>query len=434
MKSIAAQELTEVGVGTVMGSMMRQYWVPAVLSSELKADAAPTRLVLLGERLIAWRDTSGRVGVMDHRCPHRGASLFLGRNEEDGIRCVYHGWKFDITGACVDQMNLPAHQMCKERVHAKAYPALEKNGLVWTYMGPRETPPPFPDIEAATLNPAEATVFMVQRECNWLQSLEGDIDTSHFGVLHMGSIDPEEVAEGNPLRYAIEDRGPAYEVSDTPWGTMYAAHRPAGDADHTYWRFAHFMFPFWSMIPNGVFEDYVSARAWVPMDDTHTMFVYMVWKKSSPGTGLLKDGSHPKGVAPFNFEENTTDWHGRWRLKETARNDYQIDRGAQARGEIFTGILNIHLQDQAVTESMGPIVDHEFETLVASDLMIARTRRRLLKAARSLRDSGTAPPGVDDPSVYRGARSGYFVENAKLSWREAYDRKLKDVVRPEATV
>ena len=184
-----SDDLVRVGPGTVMGGLMRQYWIPAAMSSELERDGAPMRLMLLGERLIAFRDSSGRVGVMDHRCPHRCASLFLGRNEEDGIRCVYHGWKFDTAGNCVDMPNAPPHQDYKDKVRAKAYKVAERNGLVWVYMGERAEAPPLPGIEASLLPESELQITFAQRECNWLQALEGDIDTSHFGFLHAGSVD-----------------------------------------------------------------------------------------------------------------------------------------------------------------------------------------------------------------------------------------------------
>ena len=181
--------LTRVGPGTPLGTLMREDWVPALLSSELVADGAPVRLRLLGENLIGFRDTSGRVGIMDHRCPHRCASMFFGRNEENGLRCAYHGWKFDVDGNCLDMPNVPKHQAFPQKVKAKAYPSVERNGLVWTYMGAREVPPPMPCFEAAMLPVEQMNLFMVQRECNWLQALEGDVDTSHFGFLHIGAVD-----------------------------------------------------------------------------------------------------------------------------------------------------------------------------------------------------------------------------------------------------
>ena len=201
------QELTRVGPGTPMGELMRQYWLPAIKSSELLAGGDPLRLMLLGEKLIAFRDTAGRVGVMDHRCPHRCASLFYGRNEEGGMRCVYHGWKFATDGQCLEQPNLPPDQDFSPKVRAKAYQVTERAGVIWVYMGARAKAPPMPDIEATLLPDSELTLNFTQRECNWLQALEGDIDTSHFSWLHVGSVRPEQVDADNWLQYQVAQPG-----------------------------------------------------------------------------------------------------------------------------------------------------------------------------------------------------------------------------------
>ena len=424
-------ELTRVGPGTVMGELMRQYWIPAAMSSELKADGGPLRLLLLGEKLIGFRDSAGRVGVMDHRCPHRCASLFLGRNEGDGLRCVYHGWKFDVEGHCVDMPSVPAHQDFKEKVHAKAYQVIERAGIIWVYMGAAAQAPPFPEIEAALLPESELTVVFGQRSCNFMQALEGDIDTSHFGFLHGGHVDANELPEDNLLRYTVQNRTPEYYVADSDWGTTYAAHRQAGDG-RTYWRFANFLMPFWTQTPQGEFPHQVDIRAWVPMDDTHTMFVHLSWngRKRAIGT-VKKDGSLLPGFGfGHRYQPNTTDWHGRWRLQDGEQNDWGIDREAQLANTIYTGIDNIHMQDQAVTESMGPITDHAFEHLAPSDQMVARTRRRLLQAARALRDKGTPPPGIEHPEVFYGSRGGFFFTQPRSDWRDLYAEQLRVAVRP----
>jgi phthalate 4,5-dioxygenase len=426
-----SDDLLRVGAGTVMGEMMRQYWIPAVMSSELKRDGAPMRLVLLGEKLIAFRDSSGRVGVMDHRCPHRCASLFLGRNEENGIRCIYHGWKYDAAGNCVDMPNAPPHQDFKDKVKAKAYQVEERNGLIWVYMGARKETPPLPAIEASLLPEAELQISFVQRECNWLQALEGDIDTSHFGFLHTGSVQPEDVAPDSLLRWTVVNRAPEYHVTDTDYGTMYCAYRPA-EKGQTYWRFANFLFPFWTQTPQGPF-DRVNTRAWVPMDNTHTMFVSLSWRGSPPSMRPLKNGQMvPGSRLGFDYLPNTTDWYGRWRLTQNPSNDWMIDREVQQSGESFTGIASIHGQDQAVTESMGGITDHAFENLAPSDLMIARTRRRLLRAARAFAKDRTIPPCLDEPDIYTAVRSGDFVADAKIAWRDAYEMQMRTAVRPLA--
>ena len=423
-----SQELTRVGPGTAMGGLMREYWLPALLSSEVRAGGEPVRLMLLGEKLIAFRDANGMVGVMDHRCPHRCASLFFGRNEGDGITCVYHGWKFAADGSCLDQPNLPPDQQFRDKVHAKAYKAHEQAGLIWVYMGAREQAPPMPAIEAALLPESDLTITFTQRECNWLQALEGDIDTSHFSWLHVGSVMPDQVQDDNWVKFQVVHRAPDYHVTDTDWGTMYCAMRPAS-GDETYWRFAHFAFPFWTFIPQGTFVDRVIARAWVPMDDTHVMFVSLVWKQAS-GTKPLADGKPIPGATPRpEYQPNTTDWYGRWRPVQNAANDYLIDREAQRNNTIYTGITHIAMQDQAITESMGDIVDHSFEHLAPSDQMITRTRRRLLLAARALRDQGIVPPAVDNPALYQKIRSGERILK-ETDWRAAYDDGMRASVRP----
>jgi len=419
-----SRELTETGPSTVMGELMRQYWIPALMSAELKRDGAPLRLMLLGEKLVAFRDSAGRVGVMDHRCPHRCASLFLGRNEEHGLRCVYHGWKFDVAGNCVDMPSVPPHQDFKHKVKARAYPSLERAGLVWVYMGQRREVPPLPAFEVLNVPEDEINLTLIQRDCNYLQALEGEIDTSHFGFLHAGHVDADEVAEEEPLRHTITSRAPEYQVRDTDWGTQYGAYRPAG-AGRTYWRCANFLFPFWTQAPNGEFGSHVHARAWVPLDDGHTMFCFLWWKRGTSAMTLpqpaLKDGTPNGGTGRGNkLLPNTSDWLGRFRLAANASNDWGLDRAAQLEGSIFSGIDGIHLQDQAITESMGPIADHALEHLAPSDQMITRTRRRLLRAARALRDQGKMPPGVEDAQVYAEARSGYFLSARDTPWPEIY--------------
>jgi phthalate 4,5-dioxygenase oxygenase subunit len=220
-----SEELTRVGPGSVMGNFMRQYWIPAAKSSEVSVDGTPMRLMLLGEKLVAFRDTAGRVGVMDHHCPHRNASLVLGRNEEGGLRCIYHGWKFDVDGNCIDMPSVPASLDFKDKVKARAYKAVDRNGVLWVYMGDRKEAPPLPMVEATLLGDGEVDISFMMRSCNWMQSLEGDIDTSHFGFLHVGHLDPDNVPEGHPLEHTATERAPEYHVKDTPWGTTYGAYR-----------------------------------------------------------------------------------------------------------------------------------------------------------------------------------------------------------------
>ncbi|RIV78229.1 Rieske 2Fe-2S domain-containing protein [Pelagerythrobacter aerophilus] len=411
-----------------MGTFMRQYWIPACLSSELVADGDPVRLMLLCEKLIAFRDSEGRVGIMDHRCPHRCASLFIGRNEESGIRCVYHGWKFDVNGKCVDMPSVPARMDFKERVHAKAYKTYESNGLVWVYMGAdQDAPPPRPQIEAA-MSP-DAEIWCLQRDCNWLQALEGDLDTSHVGFLHVGSLKAEDLDEDHPMRPTVLNRAPEYEVQQSDWGVMYGGYRPNDDGQMS-WRVAHYMFPFWTQTPNNRFATRAIARAWVPIDDEHSMLFDITCGTDAGNpayTSTLKDGTPL--FDKIEYQPNTTDWYGRWRSTDSQANDWAIDRDSQRNGTQFTGIPNITMQDQAVTESMGPITDHSFENLAPTDQMIARVRRRALLAARSVAEGKAPAPGVKEPEVFYAARAGSFLHDPKDSLDRAYKTALSKATR-----
>jgi hypothetical protein len=431
LNELDKEEITRVGPGTLMGNFMRQYWIPALKSTELIADAPPTRLKLFNEKLIAFRDSSGRPGIFNHECPHRCASLFLGRNEKDGLRCIYHGWKFDVNGQCLDMPNVSPNPKIQSKIKAKAYKVLERSGVIWVYLGESKTPPLFPEIEATLLPESELVVDFMLRKCNWLQALDGEIDTSHIGFLHWGCLDAQDIPEGHPLEH-IKDAIPQYHVCETEWGTHYSAYRFINGEKEIYWRSANFLFPFWTQTPQGEFASNVNARAWVPLDDENTMFIYFRWTKRPNYQIPLKNGLAPGGNKPMpEYIDNSTDWLGRWRLKADASNDWLIDRYAQSRGLIFSGIDNIHLQDQAVTESMGPIANQLNEHLVSADLMIAKTRKVILKAARDFRDHGKTPPGLEHPEVFMGARSGYFITPPTITWGQAYMDQVQRAIRPK---
>ena len=420
--------LCRVGPGTPMGDVMRQYWLPAMLSSELPSpDSDPLRVMLLGEQLIAFRDSNGKVGLLANNCPHRGASLFFGRNEESGLRCVYHGWKFAADGTCLDMPNEPAESDFRTKVKAVAYPCQERGGIVWAYLGPRQDPPPLPNLEGNMLSDGESNVIAIQRECNWLQALEGDIDTSHFSFLHAGSLQPSSQTAGTFSYYMLSNRAPHYAVVDTDYGAMYGAYRDTDDG-RRYWRVAQYLFPFYTMPPQGVLGHKVTVRCWVPMDDEHTMFImsgrrFRRAPASGGGPSTASNGTPP--ASPLGrLLPTSTDWTGRFRLSANATNDYQIDRAKQRRNaaaEDFTGITGIHLQDQAITESMGPIYDRGREHLGSSDTMVIRVRRRMLAAAEALQERGAVPPGVDTPEVYAVRAGGVFLPRDQ-DWLAATER------------
>src|SRR3954451_15755427 len=214
MLSIEDNEvMCRVGPGTVMGNLMREYWIPAVKSDELPApDCPPIRVKLLGEELIAYRTTSGAVGLMQNSCPHRGASMFFGRNEEEGLRCVYHGWKFDVAGNCVDMPSEPAESNFKTKVHARAYRTYERNGVIWAYMGPREVPPSLPELESNMLGTENCTVTVLHRANNWMQGWEGEMDTAHAAFLHNGATMPEDTELGSLNYYEVKNRNGKFVV------------------------------------------------------------------------------------------------------------------------------------------------------------------------------------------------------------------------------
>ena len=431
---ITAEEnvtLTRVGPGTPMGNFMRQFWVPACLSSELVADGEPMRLMLLGEKLIAFRDTDGRAGIMDHRCPHRCASLFFGRNEQGGIRCVYHGWKFDVDGNCLDQPNLPDKNRYPAGTKAKAYKVNERGGLVYVYMGERETAPPMADIEATMVDTKDKGIALTQRDCNWLQALEGDIDTSHLGFLHVGGVDSDRLDMSDPAAFTVTNKSPSINVSEMPFGSMYSAQRDASPGQEHH-RFACFIYPFWVTYPSSQIETNVSANAWVPIDDEHTMIFNIDVFRGTRVSRELKynDGTVVPGLArPLDYLPRTTDWQGRWRPAANVSNDYQMDRAFQKNGS-YTGITGVPLQDQAIIESMEPIVDRTLEHLGSSDRMVMLTRRLLLKAARDFAETGKLPAMVDDPTLTRDARGGDILVEHGTDWLDAYEDAMNRAVGP----
>jgi phenylpropionate dioxygenase-like ring-hydroxylating dioxygenase large terminal subunit len=411
--------VTRTDPGTPMGNLFRQFWLPALLSSELpSADCDPVRVMLLGEQLIAFRDTTGQVGLIHNNCPHRGASLFFGRNEESGLRCVYHGWKFATDGACVDMPNEPSESDFKSKVHAVAYPCRERNGVVWAYLGPRETPPPLPDLEPNMLPDGRYWVYALQRECNWLQAVEGDFDTSHASFLHSGSVQTRDTTPGTFGYYMARNRAPKYLVVDTPAGVMYTGYRDA-EPGFTYHRIAQFLLPACSMTPTNVMGKRVFNSFSVPMDDAHMLRFYFGQIDEED----LEAGRSTDEIAcrflnrgyPFQFAPSGTGWFDRFRLVDQESNDWFVDRDLQRRNDEYSGLRGTVIQDQAITISEGPIYDRSIEHLGTSDACIIRIRRRLINAATALATTGALPTGVDDATVW-AVRSGGVILPSETDW------------------
>ncbi|HZT07763.1 MAG TPA: Rieske 2Fe-2S domain-containing protein [Chloroflexota bacterium] len=423
--------LTRVGPGTPMGQVMRQYWLPALLSSELpEPDCAPLRMRLLGEDLIAFRDSSGRVGMLAANCPHRGASLFFGRNEESGLRCVYHGWKFDVSGACVDMPNEPVESSFKHKVKAVAYPCVERAGVVFVYMGPREVPPPLPELEWMSVPESHRIVAKRVQFTNYAQSIEGEIDSSHLGFTHSRVSDhrpltPEEIAAlPSAGRYTRQDRHPRFDVLDTDYGVLIAARREA-EADSYYYRISQFLMPFWTLVASGTErrDPTRGTRAFIPIDDESVLVFATSFHPLRPLTDVerepLKVGGGAGFVGEDHFRPATSAPFGAWIPIAAAENDYLLDREAQ-RTTHYAGMAEFWAQDAALQEGMGKIYDRRMEHLGSSDTAIIRMRARLIGAAKAMRESGAVPPGVDEPELYR-VRASVAVLPRDESWVPATD-------------
>jgi phthalate 4,5-dioxygenase len=404
--------MCRVGPGTPMGDLLRQYWLPCLPSSELpERDGAPKKVRLLGEDLVAFRDTEGRVGLLSENCPHRGASLFFGRNEACGLRCVYHGWKFDVTGRCADMPNEPAESAFRDKVRARAYPCRDVNGVIWTYMGPRAEAPPFPAFEINTLPPEHVYPPLVMlEECNWVQALEGDIDSSHIDYVH-AKLKPDSKQRGTFHR----DKRPRLEVLPTDYGACYSARR-RWDVDGLYWhRVTQFILPFFSMIAASD-PNLVSARAWVPLDDNYNLQVMMRGRLDRPVTDQERAQTRDPFTAWGGYLEPTSDPRTRYYTRANIHNDYLVDRQL-AKNELMIGIpFLVNLQDRAMTETMGPIYDRTQERLGTTDKAIIRMRRLLLDAAKRVA-AGEQAPATDPGLDYFQIRSAEKILEPDEDWR-----------------
>jgi phthalate 4,5-dioxygenase len=410
--------LTRVGPGTPGGAMLRRYWQPALLSSELpEPDGAPKRVRLLGEDLLAFRETSGKVGLTDAFCPHRRAPLFFGRNEECGIRCAYHGWKFDTEGNCVDMPSEPPGSPLKAKVKLKAYATHEAGGVVWAYMGPPEHRPAPPDYEWLRAPETHRFVSKTYEACNYLQAMEGGLDTAHSSFAHNNKL-------GDTTELRNRDRSPRIEVERTDYGYYYVSTRTA-DPQTNYVRVYHYIMPIMQL--RGMVTDPKGMRAavpkmdghlWVPIDDEQT-FVYNYAYGYDAETPLTK--AFMEGFETFAGRGPDDLIPGTFRLKKNASNDYLIDRQLQ-KTSTYTGITGLNTQDFALQEGMGPIVDRSREFLGTSDKAIIALRRLLLEAIETV-ERGEAPRGAD-PAVSRNVRAHDEFVPADRDWKSVFGDAL----------
>lgn len=408
------ERLVRVGPGTPGGNLMRRYWQPALLAAEVPdKDGAPVRVRLLGEDLVAYRDSNGKVGLVDAYCPHRRAPMFFGRNEHCGIRCVYHGWKFDHTGACVDLPSEPPDSPLKAQVRITAYPTHEAGGIVWTYMGPKDTLPAPPNMEFVRVPENRRWLTKTYEGCNYLQAMEGGFDTAHSSFLHNNNL-------GATYEPRNADTAPKIEVEPTDYGYTYNSTRRL-PGDRRYVRVYHYVMPITQLRGNVHAFDgkrrhhaELSGHLWVPIDDTQTNvynFSYHFDESCPIDQSAWDERDIELGRAPADFIPGT------FMLKKNLSNDFMIDRQLQ-KTKTYTGITGVSTQDVAVQEGMGPIVDRSKEFLVSSDLAVVQLRRLLLEAIEAV-EQGKAPRGAD-PATYARIRPYDDMIEAGVDWKKTW--------------
>jgi len=384
--------LTRTGPDTPMGRLMRLHWFPFMLSSELGAGAPPKRVALLNERLVAFRDGSGRVGLLGEFCPHRGTSLYFGRNEETGLRCVYHGWKFDVQGRCLEMPSEPAQSQFKDKVRAGCYPCVEHSGLIWTHMGPNAAQAELPQLDWLGVPEERRWISRWLQDCNYAQAIEGEVDESHVSFLHSRA----DVRSDNNMAltgaYFQQDTAPHYAVQDTAYGLACGARRSV-DGGKYLWRVNLFLLPFFSLVcPSDDPHSYI-GRAWIPADDEHCWVVCISWRTDRAASAREIELWTKGEVTHRQLIPGTTT------PVQRAENEYLIDRADQWTGN-YSGIRGIRAQDAMATESPGPIVDRTKEHLGTGDRAVIAFRRRMMGAARALQ-AGTVPPTARGGAVYR---------------------------------
>jgi phenylpropionate dioxygenase-like ring-hydroxylating dioxygenase large terminal subunit len=360
--------LTQTRLGTPMGNLIRRYWVPALLSEEIpRPDCPPVRVRLLGEELVAFRDSERRIGLLGERCAHRGTSLFYGRNEECGLRCIYHGWKYDVDGHVLETPAEPGESDFRKKLRHTAYSTHEAGGVIYAYLGPRDKLPLFPNYEWTQVPLDQTYVTKCLLECNYLQGLEGECDSSHLSFLHRAFTN-----ERNQSLYK-SDTAPVYETEDTDFGVRLIASRNFADNQH-YVRFSAFVMPVYGCVPAGRPTnelDGYEIHTYVPADDTHCWRYDIGFRRTRP---VEENEVHRrKQIGPDYL-----------RIRN-ARNDYLQDRQSQKTVN-FTGIEDFLNHDACATESMGPIFDRSNEHLGVSDKAVIALRKFLLSSVKALRD------------------------------------------------
>ena len=382
------EKLTQTGPGSLMGDLFRRYWIPALHAWELpEPDCAPVRVKLLSEKLIAFRDSSGKVNLIDEFCAHRGVSLWFGRNEENGLRCPYHGWKFDGSGQCIEIPSEPADSSMPGRIKLKGYPCIELGDIVWTYMGPPELQPAPPAIEWAHVRPAQRYVSKRFQEVNYLQAMEGGIDSSHVTFLHSGALNTDPLFVGSKgNEYNKRDLKVEFDVTEYGGGLLVGARRKA-EEDSYYWRITPWIMPWYTIIPPRA-DHPLGAHAWVPIDDEHCWAWSINYHPRRDLNEREQEAMHDGAGIHVKYVPGT------FIPLQNKTNDYLMDRASQKARTTYSGISGIAMQDASLQESMGPLQDRTRENLCATDRGIVMARRKLLQAAEDNR-AGRPIPGLD---------------------------------------
>ena len=384
--------LTQTGPGTPMGDFVRRFWLPFLVADELVPDGPPLRVKLLGEQLIAFRATDGRVGLVDQFCPHRRAPIFFGRNEEDGIRCVYHGWKFDLAGACVDMPSEPPDSLFKSKVTITAYQVREKAGVLWAYLGPAGTEGEIPHHEWMDVPDSHRYLGRWEQGSNFVQAIEGELDSSHLSSLHQPLHPPADAPKTASFgKYIRTDGAPRWIVRERDFGISVTARRNADDG-LGYFRTNQYLLPCSSLIAPERGRQRM-MRTWVPMDDESTQVLAVNYHTDQP---LSEEELVALRAGDNGFPLMIPGTH---RPQANASNDYLIDRNVQ-RTRTTTGIHGFRVQDLAMVEGLGAISDRTREHLGSSDTALIAMRRLLMRNAAALRDSGTVPPAVRGGDLY----------------------------------
>ena len=402
--------LTRTGPGAPMGKLFRRYWIPALLSSELaEPDGPPVRVKLLGETLAAFRDTKGRIGLLDEFCAHRRASLFLGRNEECGLRCVYHGWKYDVEGHCVEMPNEPPQSDFKHKVHLKAYPTVELGDIIWAYLGPEEKIPPPPKFLWTQVSSGQRLVSKVWQECNWLQATEGNLDTIHASFLHR-KLTPHTKRAGINVGSLQASTKLKLDVKISDYGLFYAGIRSLNEKEN-YVIVNLFVMPMHQQraLTSGGYmkQTLMEGHTVVPMNDENCMD--WVWRCT-----LADDSREEMEIIEANKGRAAGEARPDFRKTHNRDNDWLIDRQVQ-KAETFTGIEGINTQDHAVQESMGRIMDRTREHLGSTDRAIVAARHLLMQGMQTV-ENGKDPLGTG--TSYYTVRPVAAVLPVEANWLE----------------